>query len=198
MTEVLRPWWGRLLTAVITVISAAMVLFAGLRSGWQDAALVVPWAALVAGACWATFWRPCVEVSDAGIRVVNVTRTITVPWPALRAIDTKWALTLVTAYGRFAAWSAPAPGARGAVRSLATRREEPTVVGPTGVVSPGDLADSPSGSAAAAVRERWSALQAAGHLDDPRLEHGRAPVRWHVGTLAIGVALLATGILTLV
>jgi hypothetical protein len=196
MTEVLRPWWGRLLTVVIGVVSAAMVLFAGTRGGWRDAALVLPWAALVAGACWATFWRPRVEVSDAGVCIVNVTRTIMIPWPALRAVETKWALTLVTEYGRFTAWSAPAPGARSAVRSLATRRDEPTVVGPTGGVAPGDLVDSPSGNAASVVRDRWSDLRAAGHLDDPRLEHERAPVRWHVGTIVVGIALLVIGIVS--
>ena len=58
---------------------------------------MLPWALLVGGACWATFWRPRVEVSDAGVRVVNVTRTIDIPWPALRDVDTKWALTLDTA-----------------------------------------------------------------------------------------------------
>ena len=75
-------------------------------------------------------------------------------------------------------------------------RDEPQVVGADGAVAPGDLVDSPSGTAAATVRDRWSELQAAGHLDDPRLEHDRAPVRWHLGTFAIGVALLAVGIVT--
>ena len=70
------------------------------------------------------------------------------------------------------------------------------VVGPDGVVAPGDLVDSPSGTVAAAVRDRWSELRAAGHLDDPRLEHDRAQVRWHLGTFAVGVALLVVGILT--
>jgi len=198
MTEVLRPWYGRLLTVVIGVISASMVVFARTQGSWSDAALVLPWAALVSGACWATFWRPCVQVSDAGVRLVNVTRTIDVPWPALRAVETKWALTLVSTYGRFTAWSAPAPGARGAVRSLATTRDDPRGPAAPGVVAAGDLADSPSGSVAAAVRERWASLQAAGHLDEPRLEHDRAPVRWHVGTLAIGLALLAVGVATAV
>jgi hypothetical protein len=49
---------------------------------------------------------------------------------------------------------------------------------------------------AAAVRDRWSELRAAGHLDDPRLEHDRAQVRWHLGTFGAGAALLAVGILT--
>ena len=97
MIEVVRPWYGRLLTVVIALICAAMVVIAVVQGGWADGAPMLPWALLVGGACWATFWRPRVEVSDAGVRVVNVTRTIRIPWPALRDVDTKWALTLDTA-----------------------------------------------------------------------------------------------------
>ena len=61
-------------------------------------------------------------------------------------------------------------------------------------MAPGELADTPSGSAAALVRQRWEELRAAGHLDDPRLERERAPVRWHVGTLLIAMALVAIGL----
>ena len=111
----------------IGLICAGMCIGLGLAGSWTDAALVAPWAALVALACWATFWRPMVAVSPAGVRIVNVTRTIDIPWPAIQDVETKWALTLVTAYGRFTAWSAPAPGARSALRSLAVdaRRDVP-------------------------------------------------------------------------
>ena len=197
MIEVVRPWYGRLLTIVIALICASMVVIAVLQGGWADGAKMLPWALLVGGACWATFWRPCVEVSDAGVRVVNVTRTIRIPWPALRDVGTKWALTLDTAWGRYTAWSAPAPGARGALRTLVDRRRQPLATQP-GTMAPGDLPDSPSGTAASVVRDRWDALRRAGHLDDPRLEHDRAPVRWHVGTFVGAVVLLAAGIVSLV
>ncbi len=197
MLEVVRPWYGRLLTIVIALICAAMVVVAAVQGGWADGLRMLPWALLVAGACWATFWRPRVEVSDAGVRVVNVTRTIRIPWPALRDVDTKWALTLGTAWGQYTAWSAPAPGARGALRTLTDRRRQPSHDQP-GAMAPGDLPDSPSGSAAVLIRDRWDALRRAGHLDDPRLEDERAPVRWHVGSLLAAVVLLAAGIVTLV
>ena len=48
------------------------------------------------GTCWAVFWRPVVAVDDGGVRLVNVLRTIDLPWPSILAIDTKWALTLIT------------------------------------------------------------------------------------------------------
>lgn len=185
----------------IALICGGMCIGIGLTGSWTDAALMAPWAALVALACWATFWRPMVAVSPSGVRIVNVTRTIDIPWPAIQDVETKWALTLVTAYGRFTAWSAPAPGARSALRSLAvdTRRDIPRSAPsprhrPEQAVAPGELADTPSGSAAAMVRRQWEELRAAGHLDDPRLERDRAPVRWHIGTLLIAVALVAIGL----
>ena len=115
MPESVSPSWGRVLTIAIAAIGAAVTIWTGVAYDWRDAALMVPWMALLAVICWATFWRPRVTVSDGGVELVNVTRTVFVPWPALHDLETRWALTLVTAYGRFTAWSAPAPGARACV-----------------------------------------------------------------------------------
>jgi Bacterial PH domain len=200
VVESVSPGWGRALTIVIAAICFALTIWTGVSDNWTDAALTAPWTALLALTCWVTFWRPCVAVSDAGVRLVNVSRTVFIPWPALHEIDTKWSLTLITAYGRFTAWSAAAPGARGALLSLGGSRAEHSQRGTprAEIVRPGDLVDSPSGSAAALIRRRWEAVRAAGHLDEPRLEHDRAPVRWHVGTGVAVLALLAVGIVTLV
>jgi hypothetical protein len=193
--EEVRPWWGRALTVVIAVICAGMTLSFAVAGDLSDAVLMAPWTGLLALLCWATFWRPGVIVSDGGVRLVNVSRTIDIPWPALRAIETRWALTLVTAYGRFTAWSAPAPGARSALLSRrATRREAPA--GADDGIRPADLLDTPSGEAAALVHRRWTALRDAGHLDDPRLERDRATVHWHVGLALAVAALLTVGVLT--
>ena len=195
MREVVRPWYGRVLTIFIAVVCLAVTIVVVLQDGWADAATVAPWTGLVAMACWAAFWRPCVAVSDAGVLIVNVTRTIEVPWPALEELETKWALTLITAYGRFTAWSAPAPGARHAMQSTISeragrRRDEPVIA-----ARPGDLAETPSGSAAAVIRAHWDALRRAGHLDDPRLERDRADVRWHLGTVMFVLGLAVVGVL---
>jgi hypothetical protein len=196
VVEAVRPWWGRALTIAIAAICLAVTLWTGIADSWTDAALTAPWTALLTLSCWATFWRPRVEVSDAGVELVNVSHTVFIPWPALHDIDTKWALTLITAYGRFRAWSAPAPGTRSALVSLAGSRKQHAPRGPE-VVRPGDLVDSPSGAAAALVRHRWDAVRAAGHLEEPKLERDRAQVTWHVGTALAAVALLAVGIVTL-
>ena len=151
------------------------------------------------GACWALYWRPCVVVDDSGVRLVNPFRTIDVAWPAIHAVDTRWALTLVTAYGRFTSWAAPAPGARHialAARGDAHHLPESTV--DDGGVRPGDLPTSASGGAALLIRRRWESLRDAGYLDDPVLEHESAPVRWHIGTMAVAAALIVLAALALV
>jgi hypothetical protein len=195
--QVFRPWFGRGLTVVVAVICAA-TLVALLATDGKDALVAVPWLLLVAGACWATFWRPEVAVDDSGVRLVNVLRTIDVPWPAIHAVDTKWALTLITAYGRFTAWAAPAPGARGTLK--ATRHDTAhlpeSTYAPEGI-RPGDLPSSPSGEAALEVRRRWQELRDAGHLENPRLEHERAPIAWHLTTIIAGAVLLALGIVVI-
>ena len=188
------------MTIAIAAISLAVTIWTGIADSWSDAALTAPWMALLTLTCWATFWRPRVAVSDAGVELVNVSRTVFIPWPALHDIDTKWSLTLITAYGRFRAWSAPAPGTRGALLSLGGT---PTEHGrrapqPEEIVQPGDLVDSPSGSAAALIRRRWDEVRVAGHLENPRLERDRAQVTWHVATALATAALLAVGIVTLV
>jgi Bacterial PH domain len=197
VVEAVRPGWGRALTLAIAAICLSVTIWTGVSDSWTDAALTVPWMALLTLTCWATFWRPCVAVSDAGVALVNVSRTVFIPWPALHDVDTKWALTLMTAHGRFRAWSAPAPGTRAALFSLVGTRKQHAPRGPE-VIRPGDLVDSPSGAAAALIRHRWDAVRAAGHLENPRLERERAQVTWHVATALACAALLAVGIATLV
>ena len=122
MIEEFRPGFGRGLTAVIAIAGVATLMFVAATSGPVDALLTLPWVALFALSAWATFWRPRVVVSDGGVRLVNVTRTIDAPWPAITDVETRYALTLVTVYGRFAAWAAPAPGAGAALRTAMRSR----------------------------------------------------------------------------
>ena len=64
-------------------------------------------------------------------------------------------------------------------------------------VRPRTSARGPRGEAAEIVREQWERLRAAGHLDNPVLEHERVPVRWHLGTMAGGAVLVALGVVGL-
>jgi hypothetical protein len=196
MHAVFRSTFGRVLTVVIGGICGVTAIAIAVGGTLADFLGFLPWLVLLAGGCWATFWRPRVEVSDGGVRLVNVMRTIDVPWPAITGIETRWALTLLTAYGKFTAWAAPAPG-RAAMRK-ATRVDPNQLLGRAAGAHPSgatpEVAIGAAGEAADIVREHWERLRAAGHLDNPQLEHERVPVRWHVGTIATALALVGLGV----
>ena len=184
-----RPRFGRALT-VASASLCAVGLVATVADSGAPALRYLPALVLPAVVVWALFGRPAVVVSDAGVEVRNVTRTVHLPWPAIQRIDTKYALTLYTAYGVYAAWAAPAPSrmqtlgaAPGDLRHLPESSYGP------GGVRPGDLVGTASGDAAALIRRRWEELRDAGHLEDARLERERPLVRWHV-LPALGVAAL--------
>jgi len=126
--------------------------------------------ALVATATWALFWRPQFEVSDGGLTVRNVFRTIHVPWPCVQRLSTTWTLRLETTDGPVSVWATPIGGV------WAARREEPTAGGV-------------AGAAARATEERLEALRDAGYLSGHTLQEVHVTVRWHVGLIAALVAL---------
>lgn len=193
-----RPTFSRILAGATALICAIALVVVLIQDSFSDVLGVLPWLLLVSGAAWAVFWQPAVQVGDGGVRLVNVTRTIDLPWPSIQRIDTKWALALVTAYGTFTAWSAPAPSrmsARRLSRQEGKELPESTYVAKD-TIRPGDAPGSPSGDVALVVRRRWDELRDAGHLDNPVLETDRPQIRWHVVELAIGVLLLALGIVT--
>lgn len=197
MREEFRPAFGRGLTAFVAVAAIFVFAFIAATNGFVAALLTLPWLCLFVVCCWAVFWRPSVVVSDAGVRLVNVTRTIDLPWPCLRGVETRYALTLDTAYGRFAAWAAPAPGAGSALRTSMRSRRVQNPDEPIASSSMGDLAGTPSGDAAAVVRRRWERLRDSGYLDDPRIEFDSPPIRWHWEIGATVGALAALSVLTL-
>ncbi len=195
MATVYRPGASRVLAGAILVICAIGLIALTVDGGIGGVVRYGGWVGAVAVLVWALFVNPRIEVDDSGVVLVNVFRTITVPWPSIQDIDTKWSLTLRTSYGSFAAWAAPAPG-RHATRDLTEQDLEHLPDSTFGVgrsVRPGDTVSSPSGRAALAIRQRWEALRAAGYLDNPRLEFDRVPIRWHVGTIAAIAALIAAG-----
>jgi hypothetical protein len=115
---------------------------------------------------WVTFWQPRVEVSKAGVKLINVFTDVSVPWAEIARIDTKYALTLYTSRASYSAWGAPAPGRHSVFR--ASREEgsylpESTYLG--GTVRPGDLTTSDSGAAAAVIRREWERRRDSGEFN---------------------------------
>ncbi|WP_245993205.1 PH domain-containing protein [Xylanimonas allomyrinae] len=162
-----RSRFGRVLAVVVGVIGLG-ALVAGLVSDAGATAPFVAPVALVVLWVWAAYWRPAVVVSPAGVELRNVTRTVELPWPTIERVETKFALTLHTAYGDYAAWAAPAPGrASVAAAGKDAAQNLPPSTYSGGSVGTGDLANSASGQAAIIVRTRWEELRDAGLLDAP-------------------------------
>lgn len=174
--------------SVLTVVVAAVCVVALVSALLDDPATALRYApalALPAVLVWAFLGRPAVVVSDAGVQLRNVLRTIDLPWASIERVDTKYALTIYTADTSYAAWAAPAPSrvqTMGSSRDDLRHLPESSYIG--GAVRPGDLLSSASGQAAAYIRRRWQELHDAGQLEPA--PHDRPRVRWHVlPTLAV-------------
>jgi hypothetical protein len=194
--ETFRPMFGRVLAGCIMAICAATGLSIATDS-WRAVLNGWPWLLLVGGGAWSLYWHPCVVVTPAGVRVVNIFRTFDVSWPAITDIDTRWALELRTASGDIRAWAAPAPGpsfvrrmTRGDSRVPGRRSNE--------TVRPGDSPLSDSGAAALIVRQRWDKLRNAGHLDSPVIERPEPIVTVHRSLIASTAAVAIACVLTVI
>jgi hypothetical protein len=186
----LHSRFGRVLSIIIFAASAVALVVTAIQGRAVEALQLVPVFGLVSLLTWATFWRPEVRVTVAGVTLRNVIRTVEIAWPEIRRIDTKYALTLETAHGTVTAWSAPAPGRHSvfsAVRQDGANLPESSYL--AGTVRPGDLITSDSGQAAYVIRTHWEQLRDDGHLDHASSEYPKLRVTWHTRTLA-GIAAL--------
>lgn len=171
-----RPVFGLILTGVVFVLCLIGLGSFAVAGEWADHARAA-WPLLFAGTLVAAvFWRPCIVITDSGVRVVNVFRTYEIPWPAIQRIDTRYAVTLFTSSRRIAVWAAPSPGIRGA--TSISRRDVSNLTessyGPGNTVRPGDSASFPSGQVAFVLRKRWEELR----------DHGVAGESGTVGALS--------------
>ena len=175
-------WAVAVLGIVVTTVTAGPAALAG------TAPLL-----LVAFLGWQLFWMPAVVVHDGGVTLENPFRSVQVPWEALVHVDTRFALTLVTARRSYVAWAAPAPGIWGGrnARPEDLRGLPATTYGPGQSVRPGDLKSTDSGQAARLVRERWHDLVESGDLaaGDAATTPVKVSYRW--AAAAVVVLLLA-------
>lgn len=195
MTETitLRPIFGKFLSVatgvVLIVCLVALVAEGNLTAGVQLALPLVTLGYLV----WLTFWAPAVEVSAGGVCLRNVFRTIDLSWPAIERIDTRYALTLFTTHGRFAAWAAPASGRHTATNTRGNTAHLPESTMIAGTIGLGDVPSTDSGDAAAIIRRQWETLRDAGHLDSGAVDPSHRVVTWHTPQIVIlGVLVLAS------
>ena len=174
--------------AIVLWAAAAGAVILALWTGDRTLLWVYPGAVLVAVFCWTALWRPYVEVSDAGVRVQNVTHRIDIPWEALVHVDTRRALTLHTANGQYTAWSAPAPGFMSAM--MASRREANRESRASGAAAGhGDLIGTDSGNAALIIRENWRRRLDAGQIEIGVAEATAVERQWNFFGVAAEVVL---------
>ncbi|MGO4690947.1 PH domain-containing protein [Glaciibacter sp. 2TAF33] len=178
-----RPLFGRVLTAAVAVICVVgivgLVVLGDWASLWPTLWPLLFFAVLV----YALFWRPVISIDERGITVVNVLRTVFLPWAALERIDTRYTLTLYTPTRKVPVWAAPGPTAR---RSTASERG---VGGDSSTAGPASL------RIANVVTEQWDALRDGGALTESDPETG-VTVRTHWITLAALALLLVASIVS--
>jgi hypothetical protein len=170
-TMTYRSTFSRVLAVVTVALCGLFVVWLAVTEGGDTALRYAAPAALLGLLVWQAYWLPQVQVSDGGVELRNVWRTVHVPWPALVEVDARLGLRLVTAYGAYQAWAVPAP------RRTRENRNAPT------------------NEAAALVTERWEELRSAGYLDDPRLERPHARTTVHRLPLSAAAALLVVSAL---
>ena len=194
-TEVFVSRQSRVLTGLTWVV--ALLVAGGFAAAGDLAqfALAAVATALGALAAWALFWRPRVEVSDGGVLLVNVLRTIHVPWPVFVEARPSWSLEVSTTTRRWSAWSAPRPSATSTTLRRGHRADagcgDTAAAAPIGGRATADVV-------AASITRRHDALLAAGHLDGARRtaeQHGlREQITWHRTTIAAALVLATTAV----
>jgi PH (Pleckstrin Homology) domain-containing protein len=168
-TEQLRTRTAQVLGVALVLVSLAGIVSA-LAGGVDDLLDYGAALALLGLLGWAALWRPCIQVSDGGVVVVNTWRTVEVPWPAIDGVHGRYGLRLDTAYGPVTAWAAGAPAGRQRARGEQSL-------------------------AADVVSGRLEALRAAGHLDDRRLERPELRTTWNRALIAAAAVLLVAAVL---
>lgn len=174
-------------SVLMRVLAVCYALFSGwwlvtlIGSHPRDAAATAAWLLAIGYVLYAVLWRPAVVIEPEGVTLVNVVRDVRVPWAALEAVETRYALTLHAAGNRYASWAAAAPGR-----------------GSTGVGVDRSSRDlrSDSGAAAFMVEQGWAGWrERPGALRDAEPPVPVVDVRWSIPVVTVAAALLATAVL---
>lgn len=156
--------------AGITLLASVVVVAGDARELVRS----VPFLCAASLIVWALYWSPRVEVTGAGITLINVVRIVHIPWPCFTSADPRWNLRIDTTSGTYTSWALPA-GSR-ASRLLPGRSSEPTQADPhpTG---------NTAGAAALRIGERLRALREAGRLSGAALGSPEVKTSWNRVTL---------------
>jgi hypothetical protein len=181
---VYRPLTSRVVVAAYAGFALWWVVDDLLTGDAGKLAVAAPVMVAVGVALWGVFWRPAVVVDDDAVELLNILRDVRVPWPALEAVDTQYALTLHVGERRYRSWAAAAPG-----RPLAHQprgREDAEAAEAAPRVRSSRSLHGDSGAAAFVIEQRWERRRDAG---------GEAEVTtrwvWHWPAVAVAAALVA-------
>lgn len=192
-TATYRSRSGRVLAIAAVVVAIAVIVSIAFSDGPSGVLHFGAIPLLFAAFVWAIFDRPYLRVTDGGLEIGNVFRSIHVPWPGVTDLELRWGLRVVTSFGKYTAWSVPAPkrpsiGSQftgglglGPARSLDTSLVD-------NARKPGRNRTPSEGAAAAA--QRWAELGDAGYLDQPRLDAARPTTSWNTDVIAICAVLI--------
>jgi len=138
------------------------------------------------------YGRPKIIFFDEGLTIVNPTESVTLCWAEVEGIDTKYTMRIQTRDRNIGAWAAPGPSRRQAKKAFSDGAANRINTKGLGIdsgmpISPGDLAETNSGGAAAIARNRF-------------LEYSRQsqPVRFETVKIKSYNTLISAGILALI
>lgn len=108
---VFRPTSSQASAVFAWVVALVLLVGTVLADDVSSVLALVAFPLTIAAFAWAVLWRPFVQVEADHVVVANVLRTITVPYPLIESMETRWGLRLLTADGAVDAWGAPARSA---------------------------------------------------------------------------------------
>ena len=194
-SDIFRARFNVIAAIFVWILCAAAVVSVFATYANSNALVFLAPIAVVAYLDWMILLRPTVRVDDTGVRLVNVTKTVDVPWEALIQVDTRYSLTLRTPHGNYAATAAPAPGR---VNMTFARSEMPGGRAKVrSMARPSDSTRTDSGAAAYLVRDRWTRLSEADRIELGVAETTPVDQTWHWKSLVLCAILVVGSLIVL-
>jgi hypothetical protein len=192
------------LLAVLFCLGAAILIGSALLS-WGDhpQPLFVAWLLLGCAVVWTVFVRPCVVLTQDGVRLRNIIRDVHIPWPLVSDVETRWNLKVWSGDDGYTAWAIASQIDRPKVSSSVLPGMSARLDDVTGRDAP---SPSPRGSTKVTARvvadaidetsADYAAAVADGDLRPPATP--AVTIRWApLPALALALPLLAVAVLTL-
>lgn len=188
-TVIFSTTFSRYFPILCAAGAGVAIILMVIDAGASELVTSAPFLAAAVALVWALFWFPRVEVSDGGITVVNIVRTVHIPWPCFGSADARWTLSIDTAGGTVTSWAVPTGS--GTARRLPKGRSETTQ-------AEKQLGTGTAEAAALVIGERYAQLQRAGHLAASTIARPELTRTFNTaGVITIGaaVALIVIGVL---